>query len=96
MIKTMEIEYVGIEDIQDIIDDAYALMKLGHYVTLSLSSIGDPLFYIRIMVGGFSAEKEFDYSFDFRMSDDEYSVTEMEKCRSTINNLLADDAGKEE
>ena len=30
MIKTVEIEYVGIEDIQEIIDDIYAVIKEGH------------------------------------------------------------------
>ena len=35
MRKTVEIEYVGIEDIQDIMDDVYALMREGHYVNVS-------------------------------------------------------------
>lgn len=90
MIKTVEIEYVGIEDIQDIIDDAYALMRLGHYVSVSFSSIEEPIFSMRIMIGGFDCDKKFDYSFDFRMSDDECAVSEMNRCRSTINNLLCD------
>lgn len=90
MRKTVEIEYVGIEDIQDIMDDVYALMRAGHYVSVSLSNIGKPLCTVYIMTGGFEPKKEYDYSFSFYMTDEESEVKEMNKCRSVINNLLAE------
>ena len=41
MIKTVEIEYVGIEDIQEIIDDIYAVIKEGHHVYFNMMSSGN-------------------------------------------------------
>lgn len=90
MRKTVEIEYVGIEDLQDIMDDAYALMRAGHYVSISFSNVGKPLCYVYIMIGGFSNNKEYDYCFNFYMTDEESEVEEMNKCRSIINNLLVE------
>lgn len=90
MRKTVEIEYVGIEDIQDILDDVYALMCAGHYASVSFSNIGEPLCTVYIMTGGFKPKKEYDYRFSFYMTDEESEVAEMNKCRSVINNLLAE------
>lgn len=90
MRKTVEIEYVGIEDIQDIMDDVYALMRAGHHVNVSFYNFGKPLCTVYIMTGGFEPKKEYDYSFSFYMTDEESEVKEMHKCRSVINNLLAE------
>ena len=38
MRKTIEVEYVGIEDVQEIMDDAYAATKEGHFVNVSFSN----------------------------------------------------------
>ena len=37
MKKIVEVEYVGIEDIQEIIESAYAVMREGHYVNVQIS-----------------------------------------------------------
>lgn len=90
MRKTVEIEYVGIEDIQDIMDDVYALMRAGHHASVSFSNIGKMLCTVYIMKGGFEPKKEYDYSFSFYMTDEESEVKEMNRCRCVINNLLAE------
>lgn len=90
MKKIVEVEYVGIEDVQEIMDDAYACMREGHYVGVSLSNCGDePLVSVNIIVGGYYEGKETDYSFIFMMSDSERSVKEMNECKSVLKNLLA-------
>ena len=90
MRKTVEIEYVGIEDIQDILDDVYALMLAGHYVNVSFYNACKPFCSIYIMIGGFEPKKEYDYRFGFYMTDEESEVEEMNKCRCVINNLLTE------
>ena len=35
----VEVEYVGIEDLQDIMDDLFALQKLGHYASLEIRNL---------------------------------------------------------
>lgn len=91
MRKTVEIEYVGIEDLQDIMDDAYALMRAGHYVCVRMSNVcKTPVISLDIMLGGFNTGKDYDYNFCFYMSDEESEVEEMNKCRSIINDLLAE------
>lgn len=91
MRKTVEIEYVGIEDIQDIMDDVYALMRAGHYVGIRMSNVGEnPMISLDIKLGGFDAKKDYDYNFCFYMTDEESEVEEMNRCRCVINNLLAE------
>lgn len=91
MKKTVELEYVGIEDVQDIIDDAYALMKEGHYVNVSISNVSEiPMVRVGIMLGGFGMENERDYDFNFYMSDDEIDVNCMNECKNILRNLLVE------
>lgn len=91
MRKTVEVEYVGIEDVQEIIDDAYALMKEGHYVSVSIGNVSEmTIVRVGIILGGFDAEKGRDYNFDFYMSDDEVDVRDMNECKNTLKNLLVE------
>ena len=91
MKKTVTVEYVGIEDVQDIIDDAYALMKEGHYVNVSISNVSEmTMVRVGIMLGGFDMNKERDYDFDFYMSDDEIDVKMMNECKNILKNLLVE------
>ena len=92
MKKTVEIEYVGIEDVQEILDDAYAVMREGHYVSVSVSNVAkDILVSVNIILGGFDAQKEFDYMIGFYVSEDENDVSEMGKCKSVLKSLLAEE-----
>ena len=91
MRKMIEVEYVGIEDVQEIIDDAYAVMQEGHYVSVRMSNVSEkPLFLIDIKLGGFEAEREIDYSFMFYISDEESEIKTMNECKSVLKNLLAE------
>ena len=70
MIKTVEIEYVGIEDIQEIIDDIYAVIKEGHYASIDIGSVGDEVYVkVLIMLNGLDIYKDYDYTFAFYMSE---------------------------
>lgn len=92
MKKTVEIEYVGIEDVQEILDDAYAVMREGHYVSVSVSNVAkDILVSVNIILGGFDSSKEFDYMIGFYVSEDENDVSEMGKCKSVLKSLLAEE-----
>ena len=92
MIKTVEIEYVGIEDIQEILDDARAVMSVGHYVNVSISNVGVlPLVGVNIMLDGFGSCARYDYEYSFYMSNDENEVAIMNRCKSTLKNLLVED-----
>ena len=54
MRKMVEIEYVGIEDVQEILDDARAVMSVGHYVNVSIGNVGElPLVTVNIILDGF-------------------------------------------
>lgn len=91
MKKTVELEYVGIEDVQEIIDDAYALMKEGHYVMCTISNgVAEPLVSVSIMLGGYNSEKSMDYCFNFFMTDKESDVKIMNECKNTLKNLLVE------
>ena len=92
MKKTVEVEYVGIEDVQDIIDDAYALMKEGHYVSVQIGSVSEmPLVSVGIMLGGFDVDKKRDYDFIFYLSSEsEIDVEMMNECKNTLKNLLVE------
>ena len=89
MKKTVEVEYVGIEDIQDIMDDVYALMRDGHYVGFEMLKISDnPRVSIVVMLGGWDSSRNYDYEYEFYVTDKEADVAEMNKCKTTLKNLL--------
>ena len=92
MRKTIEIEYVGIEDIQEITDDLYALMREGHYASIDMSNVGDTV-YVRvlIMLNGLDFDKEYDYQFAFYMTEDVDDLKAMNECKSILKNLLAEE-----
>lgn len=92
MRKTIEIEYVGIEDIQEITDDLYALMRDGHYASIDMSNVGDTV-YVRvlIMLNGLDFDKEYDYQFAFYMTEDVDDLKAMNECKSILKNLLAEE-----
>ena len=91
MRKMVEIEYVGIEDVQEILDDARAVMDVGHYVNVSISNVGEPpLVTVSIILDGFVSSASYDYSYTFYMSDDESDVALMNSCKSTLKNLLVE------
>ena len=92
MRKRVEIEYVGIEDVQEILDDARAVMNVGHYVNVSIGNVGElPLVTVNIILDGFVSSASYDYSYSFYMSDDESEVALMNSCKSTLKNLLVED-----
>ena len=89
MKKTIEIEYVGIEDVWQILEYSRAVMSRGHYVNFSINNTEDiPLVCVKIMLGGFSDSANYDYSYMFYISDKENDVAVMNKCKSTLKNLL--------
>ena len=92
MKKMIEIEYVGIKDVQEILEYAKAVMSRGHYINVSISNVGElALVSVGIILGGFDEKKGYDYSYMFYMSDDESEVTLMNSCKSTLKNLLVED-----
>lgn len=93
MRKMVEVEYVGIEDVQDIIDDAYALIKEGHYVNVEICNLSkdDVHVTVTIKLGGWEANKKNDYAFSFYVDDDCDNVKNMNDCKLTLNNLLAEE-----
>ena len=92
MIKTVEIEYVGIEDIQEITDDIYAVIKEGHHVYFNMMSSGNITYIdISIMLHGFNPDKSYDFKFQFAMTDNVDDVKIMNDCKSVLNNLLVED-----
>ena len=89
MKKTIEIEYVGFEDVQQILEYSRAVMSRGHYVRFSINNTeGMPLVWVKIMLGGFVDSGNYDYSYEFYMSDKENDVDTMNKCKSMLRNLL--------
>ena len=92
MIKTVEIEYVGIEDIQEITDAIYAVIKEGHHVYFNMMSSGNITYIdISIMLHGFNPDKSYDFKFQFAMTDNVDDVKIMNDCKSVLNNLLVED-----
>ena len=92
MRKMVEIEYVGIEDVQEILDDARAVMSVGHYVNFSISNVGESLLVVvGIILDGFEKNTRYDYEYSFYMSDNENEVATMNSCKSTLKNLLVED-----
>ena len=90
MIKTVEIEYVGIEDIQEITDDIYGVIKEGHYASIDIGSVGDEVYVkVLIMLNGLDIYKDYDYMFAFYMSERSNDLKTMNECKSILKNLLA-------
>ena len=89
MKKTIEIEYIGIEDVWQILEYSRAVMSRGHYVNFSISNPeGIPLVCVKIMLGGFVDSGNYDYSYMFFITDKENDVAVMNKCKSMLRNLL--------
>ena len=91
MKKTIEIEYVGIEDVWQILEYSRAVMNRGHYVNFSISNAeGIPLVCVKITLNKFIIinNRKYDYSYEFYMSDKENDFTTMNKCKSMLKNLL--------
>lgn len=92
MKKTIEVEYVGIEDVQEIMDDAYASIKEGHFVNVSISNCSENVMVsVIIMIGGYESGKETDYTFTFFITDREPDVKEMNECKNALKNLLVEE-----
>ena len=92
MKKMIEIEYVGIKDVQEILEYAKAVMSVGHYVNVSISNVGElPLVTVNIILDGFARDANYDYSYWFYMSDEEREVALMNSCKSTLKNLLVEE-----
>ena len=90
MKKVVEVEYVGIEDIHELIEDVNVLIKCGHYASVQLNeNCGKPYVHVYIMIGGFDEDKSYDYDYSFRFGDNPNDIKQMNECKSTINNLLA-------
>ena len=91
MKKMVEIEYVGIEDVHELIEDVAVLnIECGHYASIELNDIcGKPYVHVYIMLGGFYEGKSYDYDYSFRFGDNPNDIKQMNECKSTINNLLA-------
>lgn len=89
MKKTIEIEYVGFEDVLQILEYSRAVMSRGHYVNFSISNAeGIPLVCVKIMLDGFVDGGNYHYSYTFYMSDKENDVSEMNNCKFRLKNLL--------
>lgn len=89
MKKTIEIEYVGFEDVQQILEYSRVVMSRGHYVRFSINNTeGIPLVWVKIILGGYVDNRNYDYSYMFYMSDKENDVAVMNKCKSTLKDLL--------
>ena len=93
MRKIIEVEYVGIEDVQEIMDDAFAFMNEGHYANVEVSNYRNDIALVRvhIMIGGFDSEREYDYDYSFYTTDKHEDVEEMNACKSVMKNLLVEE-----
>lgn len=92
MKKTVEIEYVGIEDVQEIIDDAFAVIQAGNYASVQLSeNCGYPTVYVTVIVGGFDQNHEYDYACMFCLGEDKKDVAAMNECKNFLRNLLREE-----
>ena len=59
MKKMIEIEYVGIKDVQEILEYAKAVMSRGHYINVSIANAGElALVSVGIILGGFDEKKD--------------------------------------
>lgn len=92
MMKNVDIQYVGIEDIHELVDNVAALItKCGHYASVQLDENCGRLYVsVYIMLGGFDKDKRYDYNYSFSFGNKLEDVQQMNECKSTINNLLAE------
>lgn len=91
MIKTIDIEYVGIEDIQDIINDIHAVISEGHHVYFNMISTSNAICVdVYIMLGGFDADKAYDFKFEFSMTGNDEDVNTMNDCKTVLRSLLVE------
>lgn len=89
MKKMIEIEYVGIKDVQEILEYAKAVMSRGHYINVSISNVGElPMVTVSIILDGFVSNASYDYSYWFYMSDDENEVAIMNDCKKELIKLI--------
>ena len=89
MKKIVEVEYVGIEDMQDILDDVYALQREGHYVSFEMANISDcTKVSIQIMLDGWTLNRSYDYEYAFYVTDKSMDVKQMNDCKNALKNLL--------
>ena len=92
MKKMVEVEYVGIEDIHELIEDVDVLIKCGHYASLQLNeNCGKPYVNVYIMIGGFDKYRSYDYDYSFGFGDNQDDIKQMNECKGTINNLLTEE-----
>ena len=92
MRKTAEIEYVGIEDIQEITDDLYALMRNGHYASIDINNVVNAVCVrVLIMLNGFDSDQKYDYKFSFYMTEDVDDLKAMNECKSILKKLLSEE-----
>ena len=90
MVKNVDIQCVGIEDVHELVEDVAVLnTECGHYASVELNDIcGNLHVSVYIMLGGFGEDKRYDYVYSFGFGDDPYNIKKMNECKSTINNLL--------
>ena len=89
MKKMIEIEYVGIKDVQEILEYAKAVMSRGHYINVSIANVGAlPLVSVNIILDGFVSNANYDYSYSFYMSDEEDEVAIMNDCKKELIKLI--------
>ena len=92
MKKMVEVEYVGIEDVHELIEDVNVLIKCGHYASLQLNeNCGQPYVHVYIMIGGFDKYRSYDYNYSFGFGDNPDDIKQMNECKCTINNLLTEE-----
>ena len=91
MKKTVVVEYVGIEDVQEIMDDALACIREGHYVLVTMSGNDSVLVSVYVTLNGYKDGAASDYVFNFNLSDEERDVAEMNKCKDALKNLLREE-----
>ena len=92
MRKTIEIEYVGIEDVMELIEDAYELQKAGHYVSVELTKCkSEPMCRVLVQCGGFDENKGYDLCATFYIRDREDDVLKMNKAKCYLKNLLTEE-----
>lgn len=90
--KTIEIEYVGIEDVQEILDDINAVINEGHHVSFNLMPTGNTIYVdIYIMLNGFYPDKSYDFKFQFAITGNKEDVKTMHDCKTVLKNLLVED-----
>ena len=93
MVKNVNIQYVGIEDVHELVEDVAVLnTECGHYASVELKQIcGNLHVSVHIMLGGFDDDKRYDYSYWFGFGDNPYDINQMNECKSTIKNLLTEE-----